>query len=267
MTIALQEYSAKSGVHYTRRGSGRTVVLLHGWCLNGRLWDYAEEHLATRCDTIVPDFAGFGKSSQLAGPFSLERHAEDLRQLLVELDLDDVTLVGFAYGAAVAMTLAAAGNDRVSTLINVGTPSNSASPYDRMPKSMRRDWPDFARRSAKALFHNPQSDATIAWIERMFVSTPLHVAIEAVAELARFDPTTLAASIDVHQVFIHATEDSVAPVALGRHCVERAPDAVIEIIDGCGHLMVIDGKAPFHALLDRYLASAITPSVDLGVPS
>jgi pimeloyl-ACP methyl ester carboxylesterase len=248
------EFAARSGMRYTRRGAGRPVVLLHGWCLNGRLWMYTEEHLSRAFDVVVPDLAGFGRSQGLRGPYSLARYRSDIESLLDELDLHSAVLVGFAFGAAVAMTLATRGSARVASIVNVGIPSASATPYQKMPKSMRRDWPDFARRSAKALFHNPQSEATVSWIERMFVEAPLSVAIETVGELARLDPVTLAKGIALPQLFIHATEDAVAPIALGEECVSRASNARVQIVQGSGHLIVIDAKEAFHALLDAHLA-------------
>jgi pimeloyl-ACP methyl ester carboxylesterase len=242
------------GMAYSRRGSGSTIVLLHGWCLNARLWMYAEEHLSGRFDVVIPDLAGFGQSHDLPGPYTFDRYRDDLAAMLEELHLEAVTLVGFAFGAAVAMKIAAAGNHRVARIINVGIPSASATPYERMPKSMRRDWPDFARRSAKALFHCPQSEATMLWVERMFVAAPLAVAIETVGELARLNAVQLANKIVIPQLFIHATEDAVAPIALGEECVTAAVNAVMEIVNGSGHLIVIDAKEAFHALLDTYLS-------------
>jgi non-heme chloroperoxidase len=255
------EFVARSGMHYTRRGTGRPVMLLHGWCLNARLWMYAEEHLSRGFDVIVPDLAGFGRSQALAGPYSLARYSHDVESLLDELDLHAAVLVGFAFGAAVAMTLAVRGSKRVASIVNVGIPSASATPYEKMPKSMRRDWPDFARRSAKALFHNPQSEATLSWIERMFVQAPLPVAIETVGELARLDSVASAKRIVLRQLFIHATEDAVAPIAFGEECASHASNAQVQIVQGSGHLIVIDAKEAFHALLDAHLAlpDASTP--------
>lgn len=249
-------HEAASGMRYTRRGTGKPVILLHGWCLNGRLWTYTEERLASGHDVIVPDLAGFGVSDHLAAPHSLERYAADVAALCDELQLRDVTAIGFAFGAAVAMTLAAGGNTALTRLVNVGVPSETASPYEKMPRSMRRDWPDFARRSAVALFSNRQSDATIAWVERMFASAPLPVAIATVGELARFEAAALCPRIAAEQIFVQGSADAVAPMSLAEACVAAAPDARIETIDPSGHLIVLDAKDAFNDLLDRLLAGA-----------
>jgi pimeloyl-ACP methyl ester carboxylesterase len=228
--------------------------MLHGWCLNRQLWTYAEEALAHHYDVIVPDLAGFGLSAALGGPYLFSRHAEDVSDLIDELGLRGVALVGFAFGAAVAFELAGA-SDRISGLVAVGTPSAANSPYDRMPKAMRRDWPEFCRRSAKALFHNPQSEATLAWVESMFLGTRLPVALETVKLLAELEPTALAAKVKAPQLFIHATQDQVAPRSIGDACAAKAPNARVEMIEDCGHAIVLDQKERFHEAADRFLKS------------
>lgn len=248
----LSSVSAR-GVFYERRGSGRPVVFLHGWCLNRQMWTYAEEALAADYDIITPDMAGFGKSSHLPGPYGFARHAGDICALLVELDLHDAVLVGFAFGAAVALSAAGQDASRIAGVVSVAIPSATASPYDKMPKAMRRDWPGFARKSAEVLFHNPQSEATVGWLERMFGGTGLTVAIAACEALAGIEPEKLAAAAPVPQVYIHSEKDGVAPVTLGEACAATAQDAKLEIVANCGHLIVLDDKPAFHTLLQAWL--------------
>jgi pimeloyl-ACP methyl ester carboxylesterase len=243
---------SRNGLVYERRGSGRAVIMLHGWCLNRSLWTYAEEAFAPDYEVILPDLAGFGQSSGLGGPYGFDRHAEDIGALIDELKLKSVVLIGFAFGAAVAFALAGA-SDRIAGVVAVGTPGRENSPYDRMPKSMRRDWPDFCRRSAKALFHNLQSEATLSWIEQMFRGTRLPVAIETVKLLGMLDPVGMAAKVKAPQLFVHATNDEVAPRAIGDACAANAPDARVEMIENCGHAIVLDQKERFHEVAGGFL--------------
>jgi pimeloyl-ACP methyl ester carboxylesterase len=237
------------GMHYCRLGRGRPVVLLHGWCLNSSMWTYTEELLGADYDVIIPDLAGFGRSADMNGPYRLERYAEDIADLLKALNLKDAVLVGFALGAAVAMAAAGLSNDRIGQVISIGMPDPTASPYDRMPKSMRRDWPDFARRSAEALFLKVKSPATVSWIERIFGSASLRVAIQACSLLQSLDAPALASAAKVSQIYIHSTTDTVAPVAFGEKCVAAASRGEISIIEGCGHLIVLDDRESFHKIL------------------
>jgi len=89
----------------------------------------------------------------------------------------------------------------------------------------------------------------------MFASTELPVALETVNELADLKPEALAAAVTAPQLFLHATEDSVAPIALGNSCVAAAKNARIAVIEDCGHLIVLDDKPGFQAALDAFLQS------------
>ena len=244
-----------NGIAYERRGRGRPVVLLHGWCLNSTMWIYAQDALCPVHEVITIDLAGFGKSAGLAGPYSIARHADDLAQVLSELGLRDVVLAGFAFGAAVALELASRCDPNVAAVVSVGIPDAGSSPYEKMPKSMRRDWPDFARRSAQALFHTPQSEATLAWLERIFGSASLLVALETVGVLAAYDPFDALAKVRIPVVFVHGDLDSVAPVEFGQKCAALMPNARVEVIGDCGHLIVLDQKTRFHEVVLRFIAS------------
>jgi len=248
-------FESRGGLSVQRFGSGRPVVFLHGWCLNRQLWMYAEEAIADEFEVITPDLAGFGRSDALAGPHTFERHAGDILGLLVEFDLNDAVLVGFAFGAAVAMTAAARDSSRLASIVSVGIPSAACSPYSKMAKAIRRDWPDFARRSAQALFANPQSAATIDWVESMFVGTRLPVALETLKQLEHFEPGSLAGRVPIRTLYVHADRDEVAPRRIGEACVAAAKNAQLSVVDNCGHLIVIDQKDSFNALLRQYLKS------------
>jgi pimeloyl-ACP methyl ester carboxylesterase len=248
--------TSSRGIVYGRRGDGRPVVLLHGWCLNRGLWTYAEEHLRHSQQVFTPDLPGFGASSGLGGPYILERYADELLAFLDELDLRDATVVGFAFGAAVAMAAAARGAERLGRLGLIGVPSSAHGVYDRMPRAMRKDWPEFARRSAIAICKQPQSDATLAWLGAMFGATPLPVALATVGLLGSFDPTHIAARVPTRSMFIHGAQDDVVPLSVSEQCAGAMPDATVRVVPDCGHLVVLDQKERLHELLDELLAEA-----------
>ena len=246
-------FESRKGLSVQQSGSGRPIVFLHGWCLNRQLWMYAEEALAGEFHVLMPDLAGFGSSDALAGPNTFERHADDILDLLVEYELTGAVLVGFAFGAAIAMTAAAKDSSRIAGVVSVGVPSASCQPYSKMAKAIRRDWPDFARRSAQAVFKNSQSAATIAWIESMFVGTRLPVALESLQQLEHFEPVPLAARVPVHALYVHADKDDVAPRRIGEACVAASGDGQLAVVENCGHLIVIEQKDAFNTLLQRHL--------------
>ncbi len=242
------------GIAYGRRGHGSPVVLLHGWCLNRDLWVYEEERLHHEHTVITPDLPGFGLSAGLAGPYDLDCYVNAVRALLDELALEQATLVGFAFGAAVAMALAARDDARVAGLALIGVPSAAHAAYDRMPRAMRRDWPDFARRSAEAICKAPHSAATMDWLARMFGSAPLPTALETVALLGGFEPTDVAPEVHVRSLFIHGEDDDVVPVKVSRDCASLMTNAEVVTVPDSGHLVPIDQPSAFGDIVESFLA-------------
>jgi non-heme chloroperoxidase len=103
-------------IHYEDHGSGRPVVLIHGYPLDGNSWERQErELLAAGYRCVSYDRRGFGRSSQPTVGYDYDTFAADLKALLEHLDLTDVTLVGFSMGTGeVVRYLGKYGSARVS---------------------------------------------------------------------------------------------------------------------------------------------------------
>ena len=94
-----KENSAKIELYYEDHGSGKPVVLIHGYPLSGASWEKQVPvllHAGYR--VITYDRRGFGKSSQPTDGYNYDTFAKDLRTLITNLKLKDVTLVGFSMG-------------------------------------------------------------------------------------------------------------------------------------------------------------------------
>jgi pimeloyl-ACP methyl ester carboxylesterase len=259
--MGLPEYAMKStsrGIAYTQRGVGPAMILVHGWCLNRTLWTYQEESLASSgYHVISPDLPGFGDSRALAGPYDLDRYVDELAAFIQELGLDRVIVVGFAFGAAVAMALAARDGSGLAGLVLISVPSAGYAPYDRMPRAMRRDWPDFAWKSAHAICKQPQSEATLDWLSGMFRATPLPVALETVALLGGFEPVPIAGRVVIETLLVHGKDDDVVPVAISEACAEQMVRGTLEVVGECGHLVVLDQQQRLSEIL-RAFATRVT---------
>ena len=100
-------------------GSGRPVVLIHGWPLSGESWSEQVPALTTAGYRVVSyDRRGFGRSDKPGKGYDYDTLAEDLSNVLEELDLTDVTLVGFSMGGGeVARYVAKHGEGRVRSVV------------------------------------------------------------------------------------------------------------------------------------------------------
>jgi non-heme chloroperoxidase len=93
------ENQADIEIHYNDHGTGRPVVLIHGYPLDGNSWERQErELLAAGYRCVSYDRRGFGRSSQPTVGYDYDTFAADLNALLEHLDLRDVVLCGFSMG-------------------------------------------------------------------------------------------------------------------------------------------------------------------------
>lgn len=100
-------------------GPGRPVVLIHGWPLSGEAFQAQVPALQDAGYRVITyDRRGFGRSDKPASGYKYDTLTEDLRALLEQLDLNDVTLVGFSMGGGeVARYFSLYGTERVRSVV------------------------------------------------------------------------------------------------------------------------------------------------------
>jgi non-heme chloroperoxidase len=118
-----QENSGNIDLYYEDLGSGKPVVLIHGWPLSGASW---EKQTAVLLDAghrvITYDRRGFGRSSQPSTGYNYDTFAEDLHKLVTKLNLRDFALVGFSMGGGeVARYLGTYGSQGVTKAVFIAS--------------------------------------------------------------------------------------------------------------------------------------------------
>jgi len=118
-----KENSGNVDLYYEDHGSGKPVVLIHGYPLSGASWEkQSAVLLAAGHRVITYDRRGFGKSSQPATGYNYDTFAEDLHKLVTALELRDFTLVGFSMGGGeVARYLGKYGSKGVSKAVFISS--------------------------------------------------------------------------------------------------------------------------------------------------
>lgn len=104
-------------------GTSAPVLAIHGISSHRRLWSWLHAE-APELTLVAPDLRGRADSVDVAGPFGLARHADDLALLLATLGLERVPVVGMSMGGFVALELRRRHPDRVAslTLVDGGFP-------------------------------------------------------------------------------------------------------------------------------------------------
>jgi len=114
-----KENSGNINLYYEDHGSGKPVVLIHGYPLSGASWEKQSAVLLNAGHRVITyDRRGFGKSSQPTAGYNYDTFAEDLHKLVTQLELRDFVLAGFSMGGGeVARYLGKYGSKGVSRAV------------------------------------------------------------------------------------------------------------------------------------------------------
>jgi pimeloyl-ACP methyl ester carboxylesterase len=252
-------------------GSGRPVVLLHGWPLSGESFRDNVPVLAGAGHRVVTyDRRGFGRSEEPPRGWTYDALTEDLHTLLTELDLDDVTLVGFCMGGGeVARYFSLYGADRVRSVVFASavtpyllrTPGNPEGPLTAertasMAAALTADHNAFYEEFAMDFFSvngiskvtEEQREETLALCRRADEKA-------ALACLTAFGSTDFRddlAKIGVPTLVLHGDSDAVVPYeGSGRLTHEALPGSELHVIPYAPHGVHVSHPTEWNrALLD-----------------
>ncbi|MGA2139887.1 MAG: alpha/beta hydrolase [Verrucomicrobiia bacterium] len=253
-----QENSTPIDLYYEDHGSGKPVVLIHGWPLSGASWEkQVAALLAARHRVITYDRRGFGQSSKPSTGYDYDTFAEDLDKLMTELELRDVALVGFSMGGGeVARYLGAYGSKRVSKAVFISsippfllkTADNpdgvAGSVFEGIKKSIVADRPAFLS-AFLANFYNVDvlrgkriSDQAVQYSWNIAAAASAKASLDCVPAWGtdfRKDLT----KIDVPTLVIHGDSDRILPIAAtGNRTHEAVKGARLVVVKGGPHGLI-----------------------------
>jgi pimeloyl-ACP methyl ester carboxylesterase len=106
-------------IRYRDEGQGRPVVFVHGYLVDGRLWDGVVDSLCDRCRCLAPDWPIGAQSMAMKPDADLSPYgiAATIASFLEALDLEDVTIVGNDSGGAMSQVLVTRHPERIGRLV------------------------------------------------------------------------------------------------------------------------------------------------------
>jgi peroxiredoxin len=271
------ENSTEITLHYTDRGTGQPVVLIHGYPLSGASWEKQEEQLLDAGYRVITyDRRGFGQSSQPSTGYDYATFASDLNTVLNTLDLTNVVLVGFSMGTGeVGRYISRYGSDRVAKAVFLASLEPFLLRTDDNPTGVDGTVFDGIEATAKAdryawftQFYNDfyNLDENLgSRISEEVVRNSWAVAAGAGWKASwavvrswltdfRDDLPKIAQS-GVPTLIVHGTGDRILPIdATGREFSKRLPNAKYVEIEGAPHGMLWTHADEVSKLLVEFLA-------------
>ncbi|WP_406004838.1 alpha/beta hydrolase [Streptomyces sp. NBC_00637] len=269
------ENSADIEVHYEDKGTGRPVVLIHGYPLDGNSWEGQTSALLDAGYRVVTyDRRGFGKSSQPSTGYDYDTFAADLHTVMETLDLREAVLVGFSMGTGeVARYLSTYGSARVAKavflaslepflLVTDDNPEGAAplSFFEGVSAAAKKDRYAFFSGFYNDFFNLDENLGTRVSEEAVRNAWNVAAGSGAIASVAAplAWPTDFRADIpkiDVPALIVHGTADRTLPIdATGRRFAKALPAAQYTEIEGAPHGLLTTHTAEVNEILLDFLS-------------
>jgi pimeloyl-ACP methyl ester carboxylesterase len=250
-----KENTGNIDLYYEDHGSGKPVVLIHGYPLSGASWEkQVAVLLAAGHRVITYDRRGFGKSSQPTAGYNYDTFAEDLRKVVTHLDLRDFALVGFSMGGGeVARYLGKYGSKDVTKAVFISsvppfllkTPDNpdgvDGSVFEGIEKAVTADRYAFFTEFFKNLYNTDLQLGKRVSEQAVQASWNLAAGASATASLAcvptwHEDFRSDLSGIDVPTLVIHGDADRILPIAAsGRRTAQLIKGARLVVVKDGPH--------------------------------
>ncbi|WP_151791845.1 alpha/beta fold hydrolase [Acinetobacter soli] len=233
-------------------GQGEPVVLIHGWPLSSDSWDWIAIKLVEAGFRVVSyDRRGFGRSEQTWSGYDYDTFADDLRDVIEDKQLTNVTLVGFSMGGGeIARYLSRhqAKDIKQVALISSVVPfllktdnhpeGVDGSVFQGMIEGILDERPKFFNHFFKDFYgvgflSHAVSDEFIKWNTQVAMQASLKATVDCVRAFAYTDFRPDLAAFTVPVLVIHGTADKTVPIGITAHAVQKAlPNAkLIEYVD------------------------------------
>ena len=243
-------------------GSGRPVILLHGWPLSSDSWDDQAMAIADAgYRAIAYDRRGFGRSTQPWAGYDYDTLADDLAAVIAATSARDAVLIGFSMaGGEVAryMSRHAGKNVVKAALISSVVPfmlkgndnpgGTEQSVFDDMAAAMSEDRAQFFRSFFKEFFGvgmltHPVSDEVLEWARGLSMQASLKATLACAKAFSSTDFRPDMSAFVVPTLIIHGTVDKIVPIdAAGRAAAQGIPGSRLVEYEGEPHGLFATAK-------------------------
>lgn len=241
-----------------------TVVLIHGFPERGSIFSRQIKALGNRYRLIIPDLPGSGSSAYNARLSSTTDFAIGIKAILESLAIDEAVLIGHSMGGYIALAFA---DKYPAATLGLGLLHSTAYADSEQKKANRLKaiqtmeqygGPAFLKSMIPALFGRRFKAEQGEFIEALtqagqnFETSALQQYYQIMHD--RADRTSVFKSLSIPYLFLSGTEDQAAPA--GDLIAQSAiPDvAMIDVLEGAGHMGFIEQPEAVNALLIEFLS-------------
>ena len=249
------------------QGTGRprgTLILIHAFPMNARMWDGQQSLAARGWRVIAPDLRGMGSGGeQDPEATSMDDYAGDVIDLLDGLHIEEAIIGGLSMGGYVTMALFRHAPRYFRGMILADTRAEADTPegVEGRKKTMALLREKGARVLADDLEPKLLGGTTRAerpavvslWRELVLANSDRGMTGAITALMTRPDSTPLLSSIHCPTLIIVGDEDAITPPALSEAMHKRIAGSELVVIPKAGHMTNLETPNSFNAALGAFL--------------
>jgi pimeloyl-ACP methyl ester carboxylesterase len=251
-------------VHYLERGSGPTVIFLHGIGADAESFTFQLEAFATAGYHAVSwDMPGYGRSLPLT-PMTFPGLAQRLQQLLEELNVSAVHVVGHSIGGMIAQQLARTAQEKLLTMVLAQTSPAFGSKdgefqrqfvADRLqPLQQGQSMADIATEVLPSLVGVGPDKRGVELAHKCMSRVPSDAYVAAVQCLVEFEGRDHLPLIAVPTLVLAGEKDDNAPASMMEKMAKKIPGAEFATMPNAGHLAPMGNPDEFNNAVLDFLA-------------
>lgn len=254
-------------VHDINPKGEKTIVFIHGWPLNNKMYEYQYNILPIygyRCIGI--DLRGFGKSDQPWEGYSYEQLADDIHCVIEKLDLHNIVLVGFSMGGPIVIKyMSKYHNDRVSKLVLLAAAAPSFTEHKDYPYGMTKEQvdqllvqtyhnrPQMLTDFGSLFFESNPSDSFVGWFHNLCLENSSYATIKTLESLRNEDVEDDLPNIHVPTGIFYGVHDKICDPEFATILNKKISGSQLYRFDYSGHAIFYDELDKFSSVLLQFL--------------
>lgn len=255
-------------IFYEVKGEGKPLLFIPGWACSSRFFDKNTGELSKHFKVVTMDLRGHGESEKPDHGYRLSRFAKDIQDLLIHLDLKDVTAIGWSMGASILWSyLEMFGSERVSKLVCVDqSPAQYIGPdwkwgqkgcYDseafiRLCGDLTYAERASAEGTVKGLLNHDPSDEELKFLADEIMKCPARVKIDIMRDHTNLDWRDFLPYISIPTLVLVGRKSNVFPWQGSAYVGEKVQNGRVEFFEDCGHMLFWDDPAKFNKLVREF---------------
>jgi pimeloyl-ACP methyl ester carboxylesterase len=234
-----------------------TLVFIHGSGGNHSIWSHQYGKLHKKNNIIAVNLPGHGHSEG-NGERNVQRYCEWIKKMLQALDLKKPVLVGHSLGAAISLQFAISYPEKIAGIVCLGAgmkmPVNSFF-LDFLKTNPAQLPPEITEMICKFSLAKDNRSKFSVPLQKSIALSRVDVMYGDLAACNELDLTLDAGKIKLPALIVCGAEDKMTPPDLSRQLAAAIEKGQLEIVEGAGHMVMLEQPEEFNNFLENFSAS------------